>query len=1039
MQSGASSNILAACGAVRRAVRRYRLGLACVSACAIVVLAGAFLDGIDRLTPLREGWTFVVLTVALGLGLFVLLLQWVRALTRGPTPPAVALAVEQERPEFMDSLVCAVEVARKPPGDRRLLERLLLARVDERIGDGAVIREVFRRHLPHGRLLVLALCFGVGGGVLLRSPPVRKAYYHFRDLQRGRPTGIVLSLPDGPVAERSDVRIDARVTRWEPRASIVYEDGEGMHRFPMNQAPGNAAHFTFYDVRAPIRFKVVTPSLTTKWQRISTYRPPRFEEIEMAVRAPAYTRREPLVYPEFKDCATVEGGTLSLTIKSAPEVTATFRTASTSAPFRRSAAGRLVHTRRVDEDLSFQVDLRTPEGWTASGPPTTVRADPDLPPAIGVVRPRRDLQLKRTQTASSEVRATDDFGISEIRVAFSISGGPRREAVLFTRKGQEEPTLDESAIQDWDLGSLAVKEGDVISYLFTALDNREPERQMCRSDVQFIIVRPDLDQQEMDGEGRKQEKKLDVGPLIAELKRLIRYTWDLLGAPSPEQVDMRGQLSRDLKDLRLEVRKIFNQIAAASGGDGGPLGQLLEDADLEIEEAISLVAKELAEESLPPQERALAKLVALENELLKNAVKSKKGEGGDQGEEGKKKEEQEEAGKKSDRQQKLNALKKALDRVRQLSQQQDRLNQTVRKEQGSGGGELGKALAEKQEDIRERTTDLEKELARLAEAARSARELNSAAREMRQGGKALARDRLKAGEQHGMRAHRLLQAAAQSLQDAYRQAAANDIARLAAAAQQLADAQQQAARETKQFAQKPPPAQQLKRSRERQEQLRTQTDRLRNAGEQTAGELEDTYPEAAKALAQAAAGMRKDGISRTMKRAANALLYKRFDRARKEQTDAANRLQNLAGHLQDSSKYLPAVSREELLAAMQELRQRSRRAQEAMAGDEKQGTEKLEKLRERTVRDLDGLAAALQDPRMQSVADDMSMPLAGANLADNGRQLVGMFQAALRVLEKHLLASEMKRRVELSRETSEPPEKYRRLVERYFRELSRER
>jgi len=45
----------------------------------------------------------------------------------------------------------------------------------------------------------------------------------------------------------------------------------------------------------------------------------------------------------------------------------------------------------------------------------------------------------------------------------------------------------------------------------------------------------------------------------------------------------------------------------------------------------------------------------------------------------------------------------------------------------------------------------------------------------------------------------------------------------------------------------------------------------------------------------------------------------------------------------------------------------------------------------------------------------------------------------MRVLEKHLILTEMNRKLKLSRQTSEPPEKYRRMVQQYFKDLSQEK
>jgi hypothetical protein len=235
-----------------------------------------------------------------------------------------------------------------------------------------------------------------------------------------------------------------------------------------------------------------------------------------------------------------------------------------------------------------------------------------------------------------------------------------------------------------------------------------------------------------------------------------------------------------------------------------------------------------------------------------------------------------------------------------------------------------------------------------------------------------------------------------------------------------------------------PPDAQVDAARRRQDSLQEQAGALQTAISRAAGELEQDFPDASRALVEAGNAARDAGTERSMKRAANALLYRRFDRARTEQVDAANALQQLASNLGKASRFLPSMSREELLEAIQRMRERAREAADLMESTSEEASEQLESLRERAAREMDRLSAQSQDQALQQLADDMSLPMGGENPAAVGRRLVGMFNAAIAVLEQHLMATELKRRVGLSRQQATPPEKYRRLVEQYFKDLSRE-
>lgn len=1022
-------------------LRRYRLATGCVFGCGITALFWALTSTLDNTVTLRESWAFWLVSAGVLAGCAVLLRGLFLALFRGPTYVDLALGVEQVHPELMDSLVCAVEIAQREPAGRRPLEKILLERVAASSVRPEMMDHVLLRSCRFGRLAFLAFLFAGALGIQFRSQAVRKAGYYLADFISGQSTGIVLANLRSPLAEHSDLRIEARINRWETEASVIYIDNQGRHRYLMNKAGNRQAHFTFYDLTESLRFRVVTPSLSTRWHTVGTFRPPEFIAVEMRLEPPAYTRRDAQVFTEFRGCSTVAGSLLSLRVETAPGVEAALLNGGERVLFTTEIPGKLSITLVLKEDFTFMVQLTSPEGWHAEGPEITVRVEPDLPPVATILAPQKDTQIRMKETLPLEDRASDDFGVSEASLMYSVSGGERKRVVLFEAKPEADPSLDEMVSFDWIPEKLGLKEGDVVAYALNVTDNRDPDPQQTTTDIQFIFIRPDLEQQEQDGAGQQQEK-MDVSNLITESKRLIRFTWDLLHGPEGRRSARLRDLSGDLKDLRLEMQKKLNELRTLAGGlMAGPVPEFLQSAEAEIGEAVALVERELAAESLPSQERALADLVALENELMKNAAKSKEGQSGEDGEQGKDskpKEQKEDARGSQSRQQTLEALKQAIDEIQKLSERQDRLNEDIRRENDSQDKATAEGLADKQGDIGSTGRGLKKKLDQFREAERAGRHLDSALREMSRGEDQLRQSHLPAGGQHGLRAQNMLQAATRALEDAYRKAAANEIAQLAQAAEGLADAQRQQAQKTREFESREPDKKGLEAARDTQKAIRDSAQGLQEAIGQASAQLQETYPEAAEALARSNADMSGKDLNGTMTRAGNALLYKRFDRARKEQTDAANVLQDVAGALRKASSLLPAMSREELQEAMQRIREKAEQTQKAMQQPEPKGMQQLEQVRQQAAGEMDTLASTLQDPRLQQIAEDMSMPLPGEGVGDSGRHLLGMFQAALNALEQHLLAAEMKRRMELSRDISEPPEKYRRLVEKYFKVLSRE-
>ena len=1061
-------------GGVRRVIRRRRLLGASVKSLALAVCGIAVVGAGDHWLVLREGTAFAAVATVLSLALANLLWQWFNATFRPPRLCDLALHVERAHPELMDAFVCAVELEEKD-GELGPLERALVERMTAELEQTPGMIEALRSSGRWGQLGALAALVVVLAGIQLRSDAVRKAAWRARDLGRGGGTsGLTIGIPKGPFPEHSDIRIEAQVHRWSQDASIVYLDGDGQQRYAMNRDASGQQFFTFYDVTGTIRFRVLTSALASRWYTLEVYSPPKFHEVRMEIDPPVYTGIEGRSFSNFRNCTVVEGAQMRLHVRTDTDVEAMLvpTGGGEPQPFIRSGDETRDLAFPVAEKMGFHVRLRTPQGWTTDGPRVSVSVEPDLPPVVDVLAPRRDVQVKAGERVRLEAKAVDDFGLRKVLLTYTVSGGKPVTLVLFEQAGikpdgtRPEPVLDTHASHDFDLIQLKAEPGDVISYALVVVDNREPEAQSARSDVYFITVRPELDPpKDGKGKGKGENKKLDIGPLIAELKRLIRFTWDTLGIPASERGEIVAKLLREMKDLRLEVRKTYNKAMEMMGGGAPPpvpqpagpatveksvepdrattdIPTLFLAAEGEVKRAANMIDKALVEESLTPQQRGLALLIRLENELLKNAKKQQgEGKGKEKGKpKNKEQDKKQEENARQQRQRKLDALKKALDRVRELGARQERINEAIARNQDSAAPDVAAGLAQKQRELQKDTKRLEEDLAKIAEAARAARDLQGAGREMKRGANRLDDNAMKPGLRHGERAQNLLRGAVQSLEEALRKEAANQIAALAGAARQLADMQSEEAGKSQGFKQDGNPSEQdVDAARKRQSALKEAARELRSAVERTAAEMQENYPDAAQAMTKAADGMRKGGVEKKMGRATNALLYKRFGKAQREQTDAANLLEKMAEDLQQAAGKLPAMSREELLEAMQRLQKQAQQVQKAARKPGEEGQGELERAREQAASELERLNSALQDADLQQLVENMSLPLSGENNAAAGRQLLGMFRSAMRVLEKHLILTEMNRKLNLSRQTSEPPEKYRRMVQQYFKDLSQEK
>jgi len=599
--------------------------------CGVVVAGILLLEMVNTFFPLRESWCAACLA-ALGLGSIGYLMHYsLTVVSRTRAAADLATTVEATAPELAGMLGRALEIERLPADDRSDGDRALLARVRRETQDRDFRGIGGRERLRGKRLLPGVVMFVALAVAVLYAETLAKAAFYLRDLVRGQSTGVVVRPGDVHVREHSDVTVSAQVRRWETSAQIVYVT-ETEHCVLMDSSAPGIFSFAFTDVTGSILYHVVTPSLASSWHTIAAVNADELPVVRRArirLTPPTYTGRSRVDIPELGDCSTIQGSGVSIKLEVDPEVDATFETAHASVPFVRTTAKDRICECVLSEALVFKVSLRTSQGRLAETGSFTITAEPDQRPVVNGLPPCGDMWVNPKDTIVAKASARDDFGLCRIGLSYSVSGGTRCETLLF-EPPRSEPAVDVAAQPGentvsrapleqevrhvLDLGSLAAQDGDVVTYLFTAVDNREPDPQTSWSEVYFVEVRspPRPDRSAADGLSRE----LGVTMMITELKRLIRMTWDVLAVPRESRHGPIAELLRAMTDLRFETQRDLDTIAKLVDADPESSRRLMQEAGRKVREAERLIAREQIRQSLAPQESALSKFVSLENVLL---------------------------------------------------------------------------------------------------------------------------------------------------------------------------------------------------------------------------------------------------------------------------------------------------------------------------------------------------------------------------------------------------------------------------------------
>ena len=980
---------------------------------------------------------------------------------------SLAMDVEKAHPELMDSFICAVELEAKLDSEPlRPMEAGLLADVHRRIQSTFILKDTFHERLRLAKPLVwgvAAVVFTVGA---IHTPAARKWMHANRNAFTFAKT------TESEYPRHSDVQIAVNANRWEQALWIDVVDGDGnRQRYPMHRSEeDDASSFIFYDVQNAVRYRVGSPSLRSKWFTFNIFDPPEITSLTITVTPPAYTGKSAATYTDLQDFAVIEGSVIAIDVKSSVEATQAIVTKSEKQSLD-------IHSFILKETDDLRIVLTDNDGHQKMTPWFRVTVEPDLQPVLEQRQPTGDIKIHSFDSVRLDASASDDFGLNTFGLQFTING-VQRQVVLFNEHKDGTPwqtTWDHNAL--WDIPAMKLKDGDMLSCAFFVKDNREPTHQTVRGEVFFITVEPDEDEIEADGADGGDQKRTSVADLIVEAKRLLRLTWDTLSLAPQDRARQTDELQRGLPDLQLEIARRENKLkqelrkmimdADKTDGektedDGATPSPAEESEDesefiqtslpepfnslfaaaVKAEDAAARLAKDsLLEESAIPQERALTHLVKIENELLRNAMKSKKSKEGKEGKgEQQKQEKQEKSADNKENNQKqqqasnTKQLEEAAELLRRQIAKQEAINASANAQDASASG-----LADKQQQLGQDTADLEKTLRPLKEAAEAREAVARAAAEMAHGAEAFRKQDTRTGAVHGGRAHTAQMEALRVMEDAIQAAAANQLRRLGEQARDLSQRQMDAADKSGEFKKQQTPVtqQDAKQARQQQQELKEQAEQLRQSLQETADQLDETYPDIAKELRDSVRNMDERKILAAQQRALNALLYKRFDRAEKEQTDASNLLAALAMELDATAGKMPNMTAQELREALQKLQQQARQTAQNMEGEGQQAGDKMEQLRQQAEQNLQKLGEKLKDNRLNELSQNMSLPFNGESPSEAGQFILRNLQQAAEILAEHLQRLTMEKKRELSRSQLAPPLKYRRLVEDYFKQMSK--
>ena len=515
--------------------------------------------------------------------------------------------------------------------------------------------------------------------------------------------------------------------------------------------------FSIFNIQDSMEYFVESNTVRSEVFKLNVVDLPYVKQLDLTLNFPSFTNLPTKTIEDGGDIAALKGTVATITAKLSGNVRAARIVFPDGKKTEMQVKGAdFVGQLTVASDTSYYIELVSVDGEAYRGSNEyDISVLSDQPPVISFDKPGRDKKATNLEEVFTQARAEDDYGVVSMDLHFSINGGEEKTVNLqqLTRESARSLT----GAYTFFLEEYHLKPGDFISYFAKARDASNEST----SDIYFIEVKPfEMEyKQSQQGGGNGQSGDQDQNALSRRQKDLIAATHRLVREgdkyTAQERKDGYEAVAAGQDKLRTDTLEFLDRMGRRLGDveDGqkqvAEMAEHLRQAAKEMEGAPPPLRKESGKDALPPEQRALQRLLAAD--AIFREVQVTFGNQNNGGGSGAEREQQELAGlfeleldkmknqyetvQRGQQQQAQREKTEAEQRLEELARRQQKaLEEQRRRQQGAANG--SSSNQRQQQELIDETRKAARELERLsrerrdAEMQQLAQQLNQTADEM---------------------------------------------------------------------------------------------------------------------------------------------------------------------------------------------------------------------------------------------------------------------------------------------------------------------
>jgi len=537
----------------------------------------------------------------------------------------IALYIEEKIPGLEDRINSAAELGRGRMSRRRssLLDRLIddAARKAQVVEISTVVDRTKERILSYSSTALLAI-------FLL-------FVYTFLDDIRDAASQIEVSL--NPIAELRQefmniIPGDVLIEKGESQEIVAelknntddelylhYKSGDGAWRkAPMEKGLENPVFmYQLLNIQEPITYFVELNQEHSPEYTISIYEFPKVAHIDLKYTYPRYTGLPPRTEEGTGDIYGLRGSEVALTINTTGSAVRGEMVLDSGSrmPLQFRGDGVFTVSIGLEEHDLYHVDLTDMQGKNNKFPEEyQITPVDDEPPLIFISDPQSDVRANPVEEVLLAVTVSDDFGIKDVRLQYTVNGGKENLQPLMERSSAGKKTADGAYI--FYLEDYGLQAGDVISYYVEAEDYYQRPAAEA-SDMYFIeIISLDNSFRQAEnpggsagGGGQQSQVIMSQQKIIAATWKLLRTRNDMTDSEFAESLEAVVQAQSNLKE---NIDERINSTAFSTemlDEDNRKIAEYFRAAVVEMDEAIGKLRNAVLKDAIREEQQALTNLL----------------------------------------------------------------------------------------------------------------------------------------------------------------------------------------------------------------------------------------------------------------------------------------------------------------------------------------------------------------------------------------------------------------------------------------------